>query len=165
MIPLTTLLDRLTRLAAVLLVLAMLGSVMTGVVSRQFNRPVIWSDEMAQNLLVWTGFIGLMLAARRRSHIRITIFIDLLPRTLRLMAEALIQLSVIVLALALLRYGTPLIGRNWDIEWISLPLSAGLLYLPIPFAALVLMGQAVADLRHALAGELHQEPEAGGQPL
>jgi TRAP-type transport system small permease protein len=163
--PLSALLDRLVRMAAVLLVLSLLASVMIGVISRQFNRPVIWSDEMAQNLLVWTGFIGWMIAARKRSHIRITIFIDRLPRTIRLAAEVVIQLSVIVLALALLRYGTPLIERNWDIEWISLPLSSGLLYLPIPFAALVLIGQAIVDIRFALAGRQYAAPEIGSQPL
>jgi TRAP-type transport system small permease protein len=165
MLPLNAMLDRLVRIAAVLLLLSLLSSVMIGVISRQFNRPVIWSDEMAQNLLVWTGFVGWMIAARRRSHIRITIFIDRLPRSFRLAAEILIQLSVIVLALALLRYGTPLIERNWDIEWISLPLSSGLLYLPIPFAAFVLIGQAIADIRFALAGKHHAGPEIGSQPL
>jgi TRAP-type transport system small permease protein len=120
---------------------------------------------MAQHLLVWTGFVGWMIAARRRSHIRITLFIDRLPRAARLAAEVIIQLAVIVLAVSLIRWGWPLIGRNWDIEWISLPLSSGLLYLPIPFAAAVLIGQALAEIGLAFQGKLAQEPAPGAQPL
>jgi TRAP-type C4-dicarboxylate transport system permease small subunit len=139
-------LDRALRVAAVVLVLALLASVMTGVLSRLVNRPVPWSDEMAQYLLVWTGFVGWMIAARRQSHIRITILVDRLPGWINGLAEIVLRLVVIGFAIALLNWGWPLIGRNWDIEWVSLPLSAALLYVPVPMAALVLIGQAGAEI-------------------
>ncbi|MGL5117064.1 MAG: TRAP transporter small permease [Beijerinckiaceae bacterium] len=157
--------DRLLRIAAVALLLALLASVMTGVVSRQLNRAVPWSDEMAQHLLVWTGFTGWMIAARRGSHIRINVFIDRLPRGARLAMEIVIQLAVIVFAVQLIRWGFPLISRNWDIEWVTLPLSAALLYLPIPVAATALILQAVAALRDVFRGRLPDEPAPGAQPL
>jgi TRAP-type transport system small permease protein len=158
-------LDRMIRLAAVALLFALLICVVTGVVSRLLNRPVVWSDEAAQYLLVWTGFTGWMIASRRRSHIRINVFIDMLPRSLRLIMEVLIQIAVIVLAIQMIRWGWPLIGRNWDIEWVTLPLSTSLLYLPVPFAAAVLIGQALVEIGLAVQGRLAQEPEPGAQPL
>jgi TRAP-type transport system small permease protein len=158
-------LDRLVRHAAVMLLLALLASVMTGVVSRQIGRPVAWSDEMAQHLLVWTGFVGWAIAARRRSHIRITVFIDRLPRSIRVALECVIQLAIIGFALALLRWGWPLVPRNWDIAWVSLPLSSALLYLPILFAAAVLILQALVDLRLAFTGQIDGDPMPGSQPL
>jgi TRAP-type transport system small permease protein len=158
-------LDRLTRHAAVALLLALLASVMAGVISRQIGRPASWSDEMAQHLLVWTGFVGWAIAARRRSHIRINVFIDRLPRMLRLAFECAIQLAVIGFALALLRWGWPLIPRNWDVEWVSLPLSSALLYMPTLFAAGVLIAQAVIELRLAFAGQIATDAAPGAQPL
>lgn len=137
--------DRALRGMAMLLMAALLLSVVAGVVARAIGQPLAWTDEAAQNLLVWTGFVGLMIAARRRSHIRITILVDLLPDALARLAEIAIRLAVIVFAIQLIRYGTPLIGRNWDIEWVSLPLPAGLLYLPIPFAAALLIVQALVE--------------------
>lgn len=157
--------ERLLRAAAVVLVMGLLGAVVTGVVSRLFNRPVIWSEELAQYLLVWTGFLGLMIASRRRSHIRIDVFINLLPRPLRLVWEVLIQLAMIVFALAMARYGVALIGRNWDVDWVTLPLSAALLYVPIPFAAATLVVQALIEIALALKGRIAAEPEPGTQPL
>jgi len=147
---LATLTDRALRVAAVLLLLALLIAVMTGVVSRQLNAPVSWSDEAAQYLLVWTGFAGWMIGARAGEHIRITVAIDLLPTPARRAAEVLAQLCVIGFALGLLWWGMPLIERNWDVEWVSLPLPAGLLYLPIPFAASLLVGQALIEVAAAI---------------
>jgi TRAP-type C4-dicarboxylate transport system permease small subunit len=158
-------LDRLIRAAAVVLLLALLACVVIGVLSRQLGSAVAWSDEMAQYLLVWTGFVGWTIAARRRTHIRIGVFVDLLPRTARIMAEVAIQLSVILCCLLLLRWGAPLIERNWDVEWVSLQLPAGLLYLPIPFAAAVVAGQAVVEITEALRGRIAGQPEPGAQPL
>ena len=165
MASLSVFLDRSLRFAAVLLLLALLASVVIGVIARQLKNPVSWSEELAQHLLVWAGFVGMMIAARRRSHIRITVFLDLLPRALRLAGEIAIQLSVIVFAILLIRYGTPLIERNWDIEWVSLALPSGLLYLPIPFAAILLIGQSIVEIRDALHGHVSAAPEAGSQPL
>jgi TRAP-type C4-dicarboxylate transport system permease small subunit len=145
-------LDGALRVAAVLLLLSLLLAVMTGVVSRQLGDPVSWSDEAAQYLLVWTGFVGWMIGARGREHIRIGALVDLLPGGARRAAEALIQLLCLVFALALLWWGWPLIERNWDVEWISLPLPAGLLYVPVPFAAALLAGQAVLEMVRALRG-------------
>jgi len=156
--------QRLTQGAAVLLLLALLACVVLGVVSRAVNRPVPWTDEMAQHLLVWTGFVGWMIAARRRSHIRITVFIDRLPRAARLAMELAIQACVIVLALALLWYSPALIRRNLDIEWVRLPISAALLYIPMPLAALALLVEALTEMRDAMRGRL-AEPETGAQPL
>ena len=63
---LLTLSDRLVRYAAVALLLTLLATVVAGVVSRQLNAPLAWTDELAQYLLVWTGFTGWIIAARRR---------------------------------------------------------------------------------------------------
>ena len=58
--------DRRVRAAAVGLLLALLVAVLLGVASRQLNAPLAWTDELAQYLLVWTGFTGWIIAARRR---------------------------------------------------------------------------------------------------
>ena len=60
--------DRLLRWSAVVLLLTLLASVLVGVISRQLNAPVAWSDELAQYLLVWTAFVGWIIASRRRSR-------------------------------------------------------------------------------------------------
>ena len=134
----------LALLCAVLLA-ALLAVVSIGVFSRGAGNPVAWSDELARYLLVWLGFAGTMLAARRRSHIRIDVFVDRLPASARRIAEIAIQALVGAFGLALAWHGFDLIGRNMDVEAISMPVPQALLYLPLPLVGLVLAIQAVAD--------------------
>jgi TRAP-type C4-dicarboxylate transport system permease small subunit len=157
--------DRLLRWSAVMLLLTLLASVLIGVISRQLNAPVAWSDELAQYLLVWTAFVGWMIASRRRSHIRITVFADKLPAPLGLALELLTQGLVVLFALVLLRYSFGLIDRTWDVESIALPITTAALYVVMPLAALALVLQALGDAALALAGRRVPAPEPGAQPL
>ena len=157
--------DRLLRWSAVVLLMTLLASVLIGVVSRQINAPVAWSDELAQYLLVWTAFVGWIIASRRRSHIRITVFADKLPPALGLALELLTQGLVVLFAVVLMRYSFGLIDRTWDVESIALPVTTAALYIVMPLAALALILQALGDAALALAGKRVATQEPGAQPL
>jgi TRAP-type C4-dicarboxylate transport system permease small subunit len=157
--------DRLVRAAAVGLLLALLVAVLLGVASRQLNAPLAWTDELAQYLLVWTGFVGWIIAARRRSHIRITVFADLLPKPAGRLLEIVTQASIILFAAILIRYSFGLIERTWDVESIALPVSSAALYVVMPLAGLALILQALAEIGDVLAGRKVDTAEPGTQPL
>jgi TRAP-type C4-dicarboxylate transport system permease small subunit len=157
--------DRLVQAVAVVCMLALIFCVVAGVVSRQMNAPLAWTDEMAQMFLVWSAIAGWMIALRRRSHIRITMLIDRLPPRARALAEIVIQLGVIVFGLLLLRYGFGLIERTWDVEAISLPISSAIIYVPLPALAIALILQGLAQLIEAAQGRVGPstvEPEVTG---
>ena len=157
--------DRLVRVAAVVLLLTLLVCVVLGVISRQLNAPLAWTDELAQYLLVWTGFVGWIIAARRRSHIRITVIADRLPRIAGQGLEIVTQLAVILFAGVLVRYSFALIERNWDVESIALPVSSAALYIVMPLAGLALILQALADIAAVVSGRRPQPAPAEAQPL
>jgi TRAP-type C4-dicarboxylate transport system permease small subunit len=157
--------DRLVRHAAVALLLTLLATVVAGVVSRQLNAPLAWTDELAQYLLVWTGFIGWIVAARRRSHIRVTVFADKLPVRAGRVLEIVTQAAIIVFATILTRYSFGLIERTWDVESIALPVSTAALYMAMPLAGLALILQALAEIAGIVAGREFVSAEPGKQPL
>lgn len=157
-----TLPDRFLRATAALLLMALLIAVVAGVISRQVNAPLAWTDELAQYLLVWTGFAGWMIASRKRSHIRITVLTDRLSASANRIVEALTQVGMAAFGLGILWFSISLIRRNWDVESISLPVSAAFLYLPLPLLGVALILQAFVDGRDALAGRTKVE---GGQIL
>jgi TRAP-type C4-dicarboxylate transport system permease small subunit len=162
---LVALADRLVQAVAVVCMLALIFCVVAGVVSRQMNAPLAWTDELAQMFLVWSAIAGWMIALRRRSHIRITMLIDRLPSRARALAEIVIQLGVIVFGLLLLRYGFGLIERTWDVEAISLPVSSAIIYVPLPALAIALILQGLAQLIEAAQGRIAPaivEPEVTG---
>ena len=157
--------DRIVRAAAVALLLSLLVAVLLGVLSRQLNAPLAWTDELAQYLLVWTGFGGWIIAARRRSHIRITVFAEKLPAGAGRVLEIVTQAAIIVFAAVLIRYSFALIERNWDVESIALPISGAALYIVMPLAGFALILQALAEIGDVVAGRRHVAAEPGSQPL
>ena len=154
--------DRLLRGLAVVLLLALLVSVTAGVISRQIGAPLPWTDELAQYLLVWTGFCGWMIASRKRGHIRITVFADRLPQLPAQTLELLTQTAMGLFGAGLLWYSLALINRTWDIESISLPVTAAFLYLPLPLLGLLTMAQAGLEFANAARGNHRID---GGQIL
>ncbi len=139
--------------AAATLLLALLLTVLVGVGARAFAHPLAWTEEAAQHLLVWTGFVGIVIAARNGSHIRIEAVLNRLPPSARTALAIVLHALVIVFALLLLREAPALIGRNWDVEWVSLPLPSALLYIPVPIAALGLILTALAGIASLLRRE------------
>jgi tripartite ATP-independent transporter DctM subunit len=69
--------------AAALLVVAEIIVLFTGVSARYFfQRPLIWSDELAGILFLWLAMLGSVVAFQRGEHMRMTAFVGMVsPRT------------------------------------------------------------------------------------
>ena len=62
--------------AAALLVIAEIIVLFTGVSARYFfQRPLIWSDELAGILFLWLAMLGAVVAFQRGEHMRMTAFV------------------------------------------------------------------------------------------
>ena len=51
-----------------------------------------------------------------------------------------------------------LIERNVDVEWVSLPLSVALVYIPMPIAGLAVILQAVVQIIEMIGGKAEPDP-------
>jgi tripartite ATP-independent transporter DctM subunit len=59
-----------------------------GVIARYVvHRPLVWSDELASTLFLWLAMLGAALAIRRSENLRMNTVVNLLPGTLRALAE------------------------------------------------------------------------------
>jgi TRAP-type C4-dicarboxylate transport system permease small subunit len=139
-------LDRAIQWLAIGLAIALLAVVMLGVVTRALDDPLIWTDEISRLLMVWVAVAGWLLATRRRAHIRIRFFHDMLPRRAWRGAEIVIQCGILVLGVLLAWYGVDIVMRNRDMEALSLPISLAWMYVPIVAAGLVTAAQAAGEI-------------------
>ena len=139
-------LDRAIQWLAVGLTVVLLIVVMLGIVTRAAGEPLIWTDEISRFLMVWVAVAGWLLATRRRAHIRIRFFQDMLPRRAWRGAEIVIQCGIVVLGLLLAWYGLDIVERNRDMEALSLPLSLAWMYVPIVAAGLLTAAQAAGEI-------------------
>jgi len=66
-----------TEIPAALLVVAEVGVLFSGVVSRYaMHTPLIWVDELASLLFIWLIMLGSAVAFRRGGHMRMTALVD-----------------------------------------------------------------------------------------
>jgi tripartite ATP-independent transporter DctM subunit len=61
------------EIVAAALVAAEIAILFSGVLSRYvFDRPLVWSDELASTLFLWLAMLGAVIAFRRDEHMRMT---------------------------------------------------------------------------------------------
>jgi tripartite ATP-independent transporter DctM subunit len=66
------------------LVVAEIAILFGGVISRYvFDRPLVWSDELASTLFLWLAMLGAVIAFRRDEHMRMTACVGTLGGSLR----------------------------------------------------------------------------------
>jgi TRAP-type C4-dicarboxylate transport system permease small subunit len=141
--------DRAAAVIACALLVALLGCVSLGVVTREFNSPLIWTDELSRFLMVWLAVLGWVLASRKRIQVRIRYFQDRLPAPARKAVELAIQAGLAVLGTLIAVYSVGLVIRNHDLEATTLPLSMSWMYAPMVLAGALTAVQALAELIEA----------------
>jgi TRAP-type C4-dicarboxylate transport system permease small subunit len=139
-------LDRAIQWVAIALTVTLLVVVMLGVITRALNDPLIWTDEISRFLMVWVAVFGWLLASRRRAHIRIRFFHDLLPNPAWRGWEIVMQCAIVLLGILLTWYGVDIVIRNHDMEAFTLPISLSWMYVPIVLAGLMTIGQGVSEI-------------------
>ncbi|EKF40013.1 TRAP dicarboxylate transporter subunit DctQ [Nitratireductor indicus C115] len=103
---------RFEAVAAGVLIFSVFAVLMANVVSRALSRPLIWSDELAINLMIWSALIGASLGIAHRQHIAVT----LLPNAVR---PSLAHAMGIVVDLTMLAFFATLALLLW--RWFDLP--------------------------------------------
>jgi len=143
-------LDRAAAIVACGLVIALLVCVALGVITRALGEPLIWTDELSRFLMVWLAVFGWMLASRKRIHVRIRFFQEKLPRRIYKLVEIAIQSAMVLFGALVMIYSVGLIGKNYDLEATSLPISMSWLYAPLVLGGAVTALQGAIELIEAL---------------
>lgn len=155
--------DLVLQVVAGLLMTSLLCTVMAGIITRAMGNPLIWTDEGARFLMAWLAASGWMLAARKRAHVRIRFFQNLLPNFLWSAIEVVIQGAACVFGASTAYFGALLVLRNMDLEATSLPLSMAWLYAPLVPAGALIMVQSGFDFFLRTRRAVVTDPGVPGQ--
>ncbi len=88
-------------LSAILLTVIVV-MLLVGVVSRYvFSLPIIWIDEVVSISFLWLAMLGSAIAMHRNEHLRLTLFLQMMPEKMRnfVHAVALVAIAAFLLAL------------------------------------------------------------------
>ncbi|HET7096511.1 MAG TPA: TRAP transporter small permease [Casimicrobiaceae bacterium] len=153
--------DQAAAIVACALVVVLLVDVSLGAITRSLGDPLIWTDELARFLMVWLAVAGWIVASRKRLHVRIRFFQDLLPARGHRGVELGIQLAMALFGALILVYGVGLVTKNVDLEATTLPISMAWMYVPLLPAGAVTLAQAIREFVGALS--LRPTPASGSE--
>ena len=115
-----------------------------GVTARYlFGRPITWVDEAVSFAFIWVAMLGAVLAMHRNEHLRLTMFVDMMPPRARGLVHAFALAAVAAFLIALIGPAIGHVESEWIVASPSLEIPAGLRVAAIA-VGLVLMLAVVA---------------------
>ena len=132
-----------------ILVAVIVVVLLVGVISRYvFNFPVIWIDEVISIAFIWSGMLGCVLAVDRNEHLRLNLFVDLMPKRLGDFVRTFALMVVAGFLLALMHPSWEYVVSEWVIRTPALDLPNGFRVSAIGVGMALML---VLILRHAYA--------------
>jgi tripartite ATP-independent transporter DctM subunit len=130
-------LDGLTAFLAVLFLVAVIGDVLAGVISRYvFNASFSWTEVGGRWLFIYMIFHGIALAHRELSHVRMDVLTQLLPPRYHAAQFFVINVIVAYTTFSVLFYGIDLIRLGGGVD-ILLHVPRWMKFAAIPFTSVI----------------------------
>ena len=102
-----------------------------------FNNSLSWSEELGKFLFVWISWLGISIGAKRKEHIKITMFIDKVSPKLKCLCDILSELIIFGICAVTAYYGLELVISQSQIFFAGIKISMSWGYLsvvPVGFA-------------------------------
>jgi TRAP-type C4-dicarboxylate transport system permease small subunit len=129
-------------LIAVILVLSVLLNFANVVLRKFFFHPIVGAEEVMNFLMVAVVFLGAGVVAFDNTHINMEILVDRFPPRIGVVFRAFAQAAAIVVAVALIVLGLPIVQRLQQFNELSqaanVPLWIPQLMVPVGLALLVI---------------------------
>ncbi|HVE52619.1 MAG TPA: TRAP transporter small permease [Ramlibacter sp.] len=125
-------LSRISLVAAVLLLLAVVACVQWQVIGRYvFNDTPTWAEALAMLLVLYMTSLGVAVGVRDAGHIGLESLVMLLPEKLRLKLEILIHALVGIFGFLMAKAGWLWATMKWNERKPMLPVPEGADYVPL----------------------------------
>ncbi|MEQ8238306.1 MAG: TRAP transporter small permease [Cyclobacteriaceae bacterium] len=143
--------DKILSMVLVALMSIMVINVLWQVASRYvLSSPSLFTDELANFLLIWVGLLGAAYAAGQKAHLAIDILPSQLTGEKKKKLNLIIGILTIIFALTVMVIGgSRLVYLTWSLEQLSATLRVplGYIYLVIPVSGILIIYYAIADLK------------------
>ena len=116
------------------------------------NDPIIWSNESARFLMLWTGFLAINIAMRKGEHIRIDIIVNLLPSWMSKALGYIVDLLIGYFLILLLTKGWTM-ASNTMMTGFTIPVSMFWVYVSVPLGALITLIQLLLNVTAKVLSE------------
>ncbi|WP_022819777.1 TRAP transporter small permease [Fusobacterium russii] len=133
-------LDKLEEIVLVIMFALMVLVIFGQVIMRYvFNNSLSWSEELGKFLFVWISWIGISIGAKRKEHIKITMFVDKCSARNALICEILSEIVVFGICAVTAYYGIELVISQAHINFAGIKISMSWGYLAVVIGCIVMM--------------------------
>lgn len=129
-------LDRIIKLSLVVMMIAIAVLTFYQVVMRYgFNKSSSWSEEAIRFTFIWCSFLGVAMGVREKSHIGISILVELFSPKIQRAVEVVGYLAIMVFSGYLIYYGWQVVMATGAQKSPALGVSMSYIYLSVPVMA------------------------------
>ena len=96
------------------------------------NIPLVWSEELIRYAFVWICYLGWVLGTRNRSHIQITIIINMFPKIVQKLIDTFNSLILVVFSAYMIVYGIQMTKASTTLPAITIPIKISFVYAIVP---------------------------------
>jgi TRAP-type C4-dicarboxylate transport system permease small subunit len=147
-------LEKGIRIVLCALMAGMVAINFANVVSRYYlNASLAWSEEISRFLLIWTVFLGAILAYAKDEHLSLDMVVSFLSPERRRVFAMIVDILVMLAMLFIIKGGYSLTADNFDWTSPAAEIPYGWVYIVVPFSGLVMFLQAAFKLFCHIKGE------------
>ena len=134
-------------IAAQVILIGFLALSTLQVVSRYVvNEPLVWTEELSANLLIWMTFLGATAIQRSDGHVRVELVEELFGPRVALTIFAIYDLAIIAFLIALVIGGWDLMNALEYEKTPALRIPIAWIISIVPMAGVVMIGYSVATM-------------------
>lgn len=135
-------LEKVTRITCVAMSGCMVAIVTSGVVARYLmQNPMVWTEEISRTLMIWTAFLGISIAVRKRSHLGVTLFVVRMPMSLQRLIKLFTDVLTMWFLYVLTVYGFRMVETSKGQIETATGISMGYFFICVPICGLLSMIQ------------------------
>jgi TRAP-type C4-dicarboxylate transport system permease small subunit len=109
------------------------------------NLPLIWSEELARYLFVWATFIGAGYGVRKKIHLNMEVFFNMMPRKMKIVITIFTNVVAIFVFAYLIPYGISTVKTQWNIESSAMQIPMSWVYVALPIGCFIVCLRLIGD--------------------
>jgi tripartite ATP-independent transporter DctM subunit len=151
-LPIVSRLLKPIEFASALLLVVIVVMLLVGVVARYiFSIPIVWIDEVVSLSFLWLAMLGTAIAMHRNEHLRLTLFLEMMPERVRGFVHALALVAIAAFLIALIHPAIIYAEDEWFVKTPALNLPNTYRVSALAFGILSMLGVLVVYASHTVS--------------
>jgi tripartite ATP-independent transporter DctM subunit len=151
-LPIVSRLLKPIEFASALLLVVIVVMLLVGVVARYvFSIPIVWIDEVVSLSFLWLAMLGTAIAMHRNEHLRLTLFLEMMPERIRGFVHALALVAIATFLIALIHPAIIYAEDEWFVKTPALNLPNTYRVSALAFGILAMLGVLAVYASHTVS--------------